>query len=68
MFFINIYSRIFFPISYFPNVQFPKQQLPKSVLAAAIGPQPALAAVRRSLAHPSRSAQPPLQPVARQRA
>ena len=28
----------------FPNVQFPKRQLYKSVLAAALGPQPVLAA------------------------
>ena len=47
---------------------FPKWQLPKSVLAPALGPQPVLAAVLGPVSHPSRSAQPPLQPAAPQRA
>ena len=47
---------------------FSKWQLPKSVLAAALGPQPMLPAALGPLAHPIRSARPPLQPAAPQRA
>ena len=47
-------------------MQFPKQQLPKSVIA--LGPQSVLAAALGPLVHPSRSARPPLQPAAPQRA
>ena len=56
---------------YFPKcqlskyVQFPKGQLTKSALATELGP-PARGA--RSLAHPSSSTRPPLQPAAPQRA
>ena len=39
-------------------MQLPKQQLPKSVLAAALGSQPVLAAALGSPAHPSHSARP----------
>jgi len=35
-----------FPSGNFPNVQFPEQQLAMSVLAAAHGPQPVLAATQ----------------------
>ena len=56
-------SKGIFPSGNFPNVQFPK-----SVLAAALGPQPALAAALDPLAHLSRSAPPPLQSQAPQRA
>ena len=56
------------PSGNFPNDQFPKPQLPKSVLAAALGPQPVLIAALGPLAHPSRSARPPLQPAAPQSA
>ena len=52
----------------FPNVQFHKRQLPKSVLAKALGPQSVQAMALGPLVHPSRSARPPSQPAAPERA
>ena len=49
-----------FPRVNFPNVQFPKRQLTKSVLAAVLGSQPVLVAALGPLAHPCRSAWPPI--------
>ena len=48
--------------------QLPKRQLLKPVLSAALGPQPVLTSVLSSLANPSRSTQPPLEPAGPQRA
>ena len=59
---------------YFPKcqlskyVQFPKGQLTKSALATELGPPVCSSRGARSLAHPSSSARPPLQPAAPQRA
>ena len=58
----------YFPNNNFPCGNFPNVQFPKSVLAEAFGPKPILAAVLGPLAHPSRSAPPPLQSAAPQRA
>ena len=56
-----------FPKDFF-KWQLPKDIFPKSVPAAALGPQHVLAAALCPLAHPSRSARPPVQLAAPQRA
>ena len=57
-----------FPSGDFPNVEFPKRQLPNSVPTAALGPQHVLVSALGPLALSIRSARPPLQPAAPQRA
>ena len=73
-----VLSQRIFPSGNFPSVfsqvetsqmcNFFKRQLSKSFLAAALGPQPVLAAALGPLTHPTRSARPPLQPATPQRA